>query len=322
MTCARRRPERLKTGRCARPGRPERNTSVERRRRFRAAPASPAGSSRTRPPANAAPPLKPTSTTGRPAGRDVVEPAAEPVHGAPRASRRRGRPMPRLANQANPPPSRDRRPHRGVRRSGGQVRRQAEDLALVGAAAVQQDDQGRGGVGGAVRRDDRRREGRGHDASTGTSSAAVRTPAHGRPRRAGRAARRVRRSRSRPTGLGQHPHHLELVAVGVVGVDALGRAVAGLAGEGVEVRQREPGLLELLDGVDLPRQVVEPEGAARAGRLGADPEQAEVVVVARTGAGAGRRRSRAARAPRPPCRRPAGRTRRCARGRPRTARRG
>ena len=37
------------------------------------------------------------------------------------------------------------------------------------------------GVGAAVRRDDRQREGLGgHDASTGTSSAAVRTPAHRR----------------------------------------------------------------------------------------------------------------------------------------------
>ena len=101
----------------------------------------------------------------------------------------------------------------------------------------------------------------------------------GVPRRAGRGARPVPRLELAPAGLGQHPHHLELVAVRVAAVDALGGAVAGLPGVGVEVRQGEPGLLELLDGVDLPRQVVQPQGAVRAGRLLADPEQPEVVVV-------------------------------------------
>src|SRR5690606_14637569 len=76
-----------------------------------------------------------------------------------------------------------------------------------------------------------------------------------------------------PLGLRQHPHHLELVAVGVRAVDALGRAVAGLSGVGVETRQGGSRLLELLDGVDLPGQVVEPERSARTRRLIPDPEE-------------------------------------------------
>src|SRR5688500_17873420 len=43
-----------------------------------------------------------------------------------------------------------------------------------------------------------------------------------------------------PAGLGQHPHDLELVAVWVLGVEALGGAVAGLTGEGAEVGQGAP----------------------------------------------------------------------------------
>ena len=114
----------------------------------------------------------------------------------------------------------------------------------------------------------------------------------GRPRRA-RSSRSTGAafSNSPQSRLGQHPHHLELVAVRVLAVDALGGAVAGLAGVGVEVHQGVPGLLELLDGVDLPGQVVEPERAA--GRAAARrPRTGRGRGGCPTGAGAGTRRSR------------------------------
>ena len=68
-----------------------------------------------------------------------------------------------------------------------------------------------------------------------------------------------------PLVAGEHPHDLELVAVGVGAVDALGGAVAGLAGVGARVEQRVAGVLELVDRVDLPGQVVEPDAAAPLG---------------------------------------------------------
>ena len=60
-----------------------------------------------------------------------------------------------------------------------------------------------------------------------------------------------------PARAGEHPHDLELVAVGVLPVDALRRAVARLAAVGAEADQRGAGLDELVDGVELPGQVVE-----------------------------------------------------------------
>ena len=87
-----------------------------------------------------------------------------------------------------------------------------------------------------------------------------------------------------PLGAGEHPHQLELVAVGVGAVEALGGAVAGLAGVGAGVEQRLAGGGELVDRVELPGQVVEADGTAALGAAGgADAEQAEVVVVARAG---------------------------------------
>ena len=60
--------------------------------------------------------------------------------------------------------------------------------------------------------------------------------------------------------------------------------MAGLAGVGAGVEQGLAGGGELVDGVELPGQVVEADGAAPLGAAGgADAEQAEVVVVARAG---------------------------------------
>jgi hypothetical protein len=103
--------------------------------------------------------------------------------------------------------------------------------------------------------------------------------ASGGPRRAGRAVRPVRRPRTHPSWPGRASTSPRTRCRRVLAVDALRGAMAGLAGEGVQVPQGEPGLLERLDGVDLPGQVVEPEAAARSGRLRADAEQVEVVVV-------------------------------------------
>ncbi len=87
-----------------------------------------------------------------------------------------------------------------------------------------------------------------------------------------------------PLVAGQHPHQFELVAVGIGAVDALGGAVAGFAGVGAGVEQGLAGGGELVDGVELPGQVVEADATASLGSAGgADAEQAEVVVVARAG---------------------------------------
>lgn len=64
-----------------------------------AVPAQRVGSASSRPPANAAPPLKPTRATGRPAG---ATPSSQ-VRNHPVVAARdsaTGRPMPRFANQA------------------------------------------------------------------------------------------------------------------------------------------------------------------------------------------------------------------------------
>ncbi len=119
--------------------------------------------------------------------RHLVEPVAEPAHGRCQGLRDRSADA-SVGEPREPAAVADRRPDCGVCSIGGQVRCEREDLALVRAAAVQQDDQRRGGVRGAVGRHNRRVE-RGHDGSTGTSSAAVRTPPQ-------RATSPVRSSRS------------------------------------------------------------------------------------------------------------------------------
>ncbi len=72
--------------------------------------------------------------------------------------------------------------------------------------------------------------------------------------------------------------------VGVGAVDAVGDTVAGLAGVGAVGKQRPAGLGKLVDGVDLPGEVVETDGAPALRPIGgADTKEAEVVVVARSG---------------------------------------
>ena len=78
----------------------------------------------------------------------------------------------------------------------------------------------------------------------------------------------VERARADGRAAGHGPEHLELEAVGVLRVEALGRAVAGLAGVGVQLRQGRARLLQVVDGVDLPRQVVETDRPAPPRRLG------------------------------------------------------
>src|SRR5437867_12611574 len=59
---------------------------------------------------------------------------------------------------------------------------------------------------------------------------------------------------------GDDPRDLELQAVGVLAVQALGRAVVGCANQGVRSGQGMCKPLQLVKGVDLPRQVVEAHG--------------------------------------------------------------
>ncbi len=177
----------------------------------------------------------------RPArGRDGVEPVPEPVHRRRERGSATGRPMPRLANQAKPPPSAIGARTAAYATPAGRCGASDEDLLLVRAAAVQQHDQRRGRVGGAVGGDDRRAEASVRRSCAGPAGRARRRCG---PRPSGRTSpgrsscsTGAAFSNSPQCGAGQHPHHLELVAVRVVAVDALGRAVAGLAGVGVEVR--------------------------------------------------------------------------------------
>src|SRR5437764_1421211 len=53
------------------------------------------------------------------------------------------------------------------------------------------------------------------------------------------------------------PDDLELDAVGVLAVEALGGSMVARSDEGVRFGQPVGGALELVEGVDLPRQVVE-----------------------------------------------------------------
>ena len=80
----------------------------------------------------------------------------------------------------------------------------------------------------------------------------------------------------------QQVHDLELVPVGVVAVEALRRPVVGLAHERACPEQVTASRGELVDRAHLPGEVVQPDRPARrTGRLGADREQAQVVVVVR-----------------------------------------
>ena len=207
----------------------------------------------------------------------------------------------------------DRRPHRGVRRArragarrgrGSRPRAEPRPCSSTTSGAV--------GSVEPCRRDHRLGRSRAHRTSSsasGTSSPAVRTPAP-----AAYVAGQVEALDGRgvgegaPLGAGQHPHHLELVAVRVLAVDALGGTVARLAGVGVELGQREAGLLELVDRVDLPGEVVEPQLAAGAAAAGRRPRTGRGRGGCPSGGAAGRRRSRGARAPSPSCRTPGSRS--------------
>ena len=85
-----------------------------------------------------------------------------------------------------------------------------------------------------------------------------------------------------PGGPRQHPLHFELVAVGVGPVEAQGRAVRRLAGERARCDETVADGDELIDGVHLPRQVVQtrrPAGCS--GRASAEAEESEIVMVLR-----------------------------------------
>ena len=134
----------------------------------------------------------------------------------------------------------DRRSHRRVGQPARQVPGEVDDVLLVGAAAVQQHDQRGVRVGRAAVR------------QTGSANVVTRVSSTIRPavrRPPQRRTSPARSSRSvggavrhlAPGVARQHPHHLELVAVRVDAVDALGGAVAGLAGVRAEVRERQPG---------------------------------------------------------------------------------
>ena len=83
-----------------------------------------------------------------------------------------------------------------------------------------------------------------------------------------------------PLAARQHPHQFEFVAVGVGAVDALGGPVARLTAVGTRLEQGRSGGGELVDRVELPGEVVQPDAAAALRAAGgADTEQAEVVMV-------------------------------------------
>jgi hypothetical protein len=84
---------------------------------------------------------------------------------------------------------------------------------------------------------------------------------------------------------GRHgPHDLELVAVGVAAIERLADHVVRGARQGPDLAQRVGHAGQLLHRVDLPREVVETDGPAhRPGRVRADLEEAQVVVVAAHG---------------------------------------
>jgi D-amino peptidase len=99
----------------------------------------------------------------------------------------------------------------------------------------------------------------------------------------------VQRERHRARGelgvpvLGGHPpHHLELDAARVLGVQRLGHAVIALPHQGPGLMQPGPRLDQVSQRADLPGQVVEPRAIGMIGGLAhSDVEQAEVVIVDR-----------------------------------------
>src|SRR6266545_7208428 len=84
---------------------------------------------------------------------------------------------------------------------------------------------------------------------------------------------------------GRHdPGELELDAVRILAVERLRGAVVGRADQGTGLGQLGGQLLQVVERVDLPGEVVQADGAPhRRGRLIADLEQSEVVVVGRPG---------------------------------------
>ena len=187
------------TGRCAsRAGRPapRRRTAGCRRgwrhpRSDRVGQHEPAGERRS--------PTEPDEHDRPTGGRDGIQPGPEPPHrGVERLGHRATDAAvgePRVATALG-----DRRPDRRVRHSRRQVRCERQDLLLVRAAAVEQHDEGRGGVVGAVRRDDRITEGgvRGSwCASSLFDRLAGRSVRRGQVRRRGRSRRSRRPSRRR-----------------------------------------------------------------------------------------------------------------------------
>ena len=80
------------------------------------------------------------------------------------------------------------------------------------------------------------------------------------------------------------PDDLELEAVRVLGVQALGRAVIAGADECLSFGEHTGESFEIAQGLDLPGEVVQPDGATpclRRQRRTADLEDAEVVIVGR-----------------------------------------
>ena len=81
---------------------------------------------------------------------------------------------------------------------------------------------------------------------------------------------------------GEEVHHLEFVPVGVVAIEALRRPVIGFADERIRAQEILAGLGQVLDRGDLPSEVVQTgRPARRARRIGADREQAQIVMVVR-----------------------------------------
>src|SRR5688500_13457873 len=80
---------------------------------------------------------------------------------------------------------------------------------------------------------------------------------------------------------GRHPEHLELVGVGVAGVQAEAVAVIGFADKGAGSDEGVPNAGQVLDALELPGGVVHADLAAGGGRwrVGSDAEQTEVVMV-------------------------------------------
>src|SRR4029079_441557 len=80
------------------------------------------------------------------------------------------------------------------------------------------------------------------------------------------------------------PHDLELVAVRVVPVQGLRDPVVRRATERAHLGQDPCRAGEVLDGRDLPRQVIEPDRSTRgARRVRTDREQSEIVVIGAAG---------------------------------------